>query len=171
MEWSDDAVRDWQRAHPELEIAGLVALWRIDSLARSVATFQQHVLETLELGVSEYRVLAALQPGGVASPQNPTPLAQRLGHTTGGMTKILDRLENAGLVERRADPEDARATRVALTERGLTTFERALRALVAAADHRLAGLGASERETLARDLGRFARTFERERSEPDGPTR
>lgn len=160
MEWSDDAVRAWQRAHPELELAGLVALWRLDSLARSIGTFQQHVLETVELGVSEYRVLAALQPGGRAEPQNPTPLAQRLGHTTGGMTKILDRLESAGLVERRADPDDARAIRIALTARGEATFERALRALVAAADRRLAALAPAEREALARDLGRFARALD-----------
>lgn len=160
MDWSDDAVRAWERAYPELEFASLVALWRIDSLARSVATLQHHVLETVELGVSEYRVLAALQPGGRPEPQNPTPLAQRLGHTTGGMTKILDRLESAGLIERRADPDDARATRVALTARGAATFDRALRALVAASDRRLAALAPSDREALARDLGRFARVLE-----------
>ena len=34
------------------------------------------------------------------------------------MTKMLQRMEHAGLIERRPDPEDARVSRVYLTERG-----------------------------------------------------
>ena len=45
-------------------------------------------------------------------------LASRVGMTSGGMTKAIDRLELDGLVERIADVDDGRALRVAITEVG-----------------------------------------------------
>lgn len=45
-------------------------------------------------------------------------LAQVLRVTVGGMSKIIDRIERAGLIRREADPTDRRASRVALTSAG-----------------------------------------------------
>jgi DNA-binding MarR family transcriptional regulator len=38
--------------------------------------------------------------------------------TQAGISRLVDRLEGRGLVERRPDPDDARATRILLTEKG-----------------------------------------------------
>jgi DNA-binding MarR family transcriptional regulator len=56
------------------------------------------------------------------------------------MTKILKRLEETGLVERKSDPEDGRKIRVTLTPRGLALHDRAFRAFTAASDRLLARL-------------------------------
>ena len=45
-------------------------------------------------------------------------LAACMGVEPPTATKMLQRMEHAGLIERRADPEDARISRVYLTERG-----------------------------------------------------
>ncbi|HLI89121.1 MAG TPA: MarR family transcriptional regulator [Ktedonobacteraceae bacterium] len=45
-------------------------------------------------------------------------LAACMGVEPPTATKMLQRMENAGLIERRPDPEDARISRVYLTERG-----------------------------------------------------
>ncbi|HEY1292367.1 MAG TPA: MarR family transcriptional regulator [Chloroflexota bacterium] len=45
---------------------------------------------------------------GRMGPQTPTALAQALAFTTGGMTTVIDRLEQAGYARRRADPADRR---------------------------------------------------------------
>ena len=45
-------------------------------------------------------------------------LAARLGVEPPTVTKMLRRLEDCGLVERRPDPSDARSFRVYLTDRG-----------------------------------------------------
>lgn len=45
-------------------------------------------------------------------------LADRLLVERNTLTKVLQGLERAGLIERRPDPEDARAMRVYLTDRG-----------------------------------------------------
>lgn len=64
----------------------------------------------------EYGVLYALAsaPDGVRL----TTLCDDVLLTQAGISRLVDRLERRGLVERRADPEDARATRVVLTAAG-----------------------------------------------------
>jgi DNA-binding MarR family transcriptional regulator len=70
-----------------------------------------------------------------------TDLAERLGITKQAVSQLVDDLEALGVVERKPDPEDARARRVAFTELGRQgLFEG------------LAVLRALEKE-LARDIG------------------
>src|SRR5262245_62549341 len=52
--------------------------------------------------------MRALDIVGQAGPLAPTALARMLGFTTGGVTSVLDRLERAGYVRRRPDPNDRR---------------------------------------------------------------
>lgn len=51
---------------------------------------------------------------------NPTPkaVAEHLGMTTGSLTTLADRLETAGLLERRAHPTDRRSVLLRLTPQG-----------------------------------------------------
>ena len=49
--------------------------------------------------------------------------AERLNVTQPSISKSVADLERRGYVERRADPDDARARRVALTERGRAVIE------------------------------------------------
>ena len=65
------------------------------------------------------------------------------------LTRLVDRMEDAGWLERRADPEDRRANLLQLTEKShdvvaelRTTVERLFEEV-------LAGLGSPERETLS----------------------
>ena len=159
MDRTNEVVRAWQREHPALAASSLLPLLRLDGLARALEPFLRDVLEPLELSPSEHRVLLALAPAGQAERETPTRLAQRLGHTTGGMTKILRRLEARGLVARSIDPEDRRGLRIELTARGDATLGRALRALALAAGHRLASLPPSARDEIAAALGRLAAAF------------
>ncbi|WP_201832235.1 MarR family winged helix-turn-helix transcriptional regulator [Microvirga zambiensis] len=50
----------------------------------------------------------------------PNKLAERLGMTRGAISKLVDRLAAKGLAVRKADDEDRRAQRLALTEEGRT---------------------------------------------------
>ncbi len=45
-------------------------------------------------------------------------LAQALGVTVGGTSKLVDRIERNGLIRREPDPNDRRASKVALTPEG-----------------------------------------------------
>ena len=52
--------------------------------------------------------MRALDIVGRTGPLAPTALARLLGFTTGGVTTVLDRLERAGYIRRRADAADRR---------------------------------------------------------------
>jgi DNA-binding MarR family transcriptional regulator len=66
------------------------------------------------LDLVETHVIGNLDAHG---PMSQGRLAQLLGLTSGGVTGVVDRLENAGTVRRVADPHDRRRRRIELTER------------------------------------------------------
>jgi DNA-binding MarR family transcriptional regulator len=71
-------------------------------------------------------VLALLAPG---EPLTVGQLHQGLGHRRSTLTGILDRLEGAALVQRRANPADRRSSVVVLTASGRAAARRAVAAL------------------------------------------
>ena len=95
-------------------------------LIRLEARMQAAVGERLrQIGVSipQCDVLTTLtEREGVSQQQ----LAERLYVTKGNISGLLDRLEEAGLVERRAAPGDRRQYSIHLTEAGRAMAEKAL---------------------------------------------
>ena len=61
-------------------------------------------------------------------------------------------MEHAGLIERRPDPEDARISRVYLTERGRALEQPVLEVWKDLEAHTVAGLSATEQALLRRLL-------------------
>jgi DNA-binding MarR family transcriptional regulator len=107
-----------KRALPGEAYASLRALTtEIDGLDQAAA-------DRFGLNRTDVRVLDILSSSG---PLAPTALAHRLGFTTGGVTSVLDRLEQAGYVRRRNDPHDRRRQVVeptgAAAARGREVFE------------------------------------------------
>ncbi len=54
-------------------------------------------------------------------------LASQISITSGGVTRLIDRMEKANLVERRACPTDRRVNWLAATDLGRATLETAIR--------------------------------------------
>lgn len=77
-------------------------------------------------------------------PQRPSEIMEVTGLTSGGVTKLIDRLEKAGWVERLDDavPGDGRGVVVELTERG----QESLRSMVNVLAERLGETRALVRE-------------------------
>jgi len=79
-----------------------------------------------------------------------TQVADAIVHSTGGTTRLVDRLEEAGLVERQLCPSDRRAIHVAITELGNAKLDEALSVhLEYLQDTLVSRLSGDERETLA----------------------
>ena len=86
--------------------------------------------------------------------QGQTALAERLGVQAPTVTKMLQRLEAGGFVERRVSAADNRVTLVYLSERG-RALEKPLRQTWARLERQVTGgLNAHEREQLAALLRR-----------------
>ncbi len=75
-------------------------------------------------------------------------LAARLGVEPPTITKMLRRLENCGLVERRPDPADARSFQAHLTTEGRDLENPVLHIWEAAEEKLLAGMSGEERVTF-----------------------
>ncbi len=65
------------------------------------------------------------------------------------MTMQVRRLEDAGLVTRTPDPDDARAVLIRITPKGVETLARARADRAAVVDPAIARLSADDRQTLA----------------------
>lgn len=84
-------------------------------------------------------------------------LANELQLSPSGITRLLDRLEDQGLVGKGECKEDARVSYAVLTEAGLAKIEEAWPEHVDAVERRVgAALSAEEIQTLSELLGRLS---------------
>lgn len=116
------------------------------------------------LGVSraQWQVLFALSRSeGV----NQSGLAEALDVETITVGRMVDRLEEARLVERRADPADRRAWRLFLTARAYPILEELREVAAGVMAEALADLTPAEQDSLADLLGRVRARVQR-REEP-----
>ena len=72
-----------------------------------------------------YDVLVHLEESPDGIPMN--ELAERILYSKSGFTRVVDRMEEAGLVRRARPESDRRTILIVLTERGTETLERARR--------------------------------------------
>lgn len=86
----------------------LAALLR-EFIARTVV-FNHQVAERLGLNPTDNQCLSLLELYG---PMKVSQLGRHLGLTPSAMTGLIDRLERAGFVQRKADPHDRRSTIIA----------------------------------------------------------
>jgi len=142
----------WRTERPELDPAPQGVIGRLHRLAGHLHEELLPVYRAHGLGEGDFDVLASLRRAGAPYELPAGELAEHTMITTGGMTKRLDRLEHAGLVARRVDPDDARVRRVRLTERGRTAIDAAYGDHMRNEARLLAELPASDRAELERIL-------------------
>lgn len=153
----DTVVEQWRRERPDLDTRALATVGRLMRVAELADVALARGLADYELPPGWFDLLAALRRAGEL---NPGGLMQTTLLSSGGMTKRLDRLENAGLVERRPDPTDRRGTLVRLTRRGRSITDRAVERHIANEERLLEPLSAAERRTLDGFLRRLLQRLE-----------
>jgi DNA-binding MarR family transcriptional regulator len=108
-EMPDPARSDFELARRAVRLGVLLQ----DALAPQLAPW--------DLTKADFAVLNALRLVGAPYELRPSDLKIRLLLTSGGVTTVLKRLENAGLVEREQDTTDGRSSWVRLTSAGIET--------------------------------------------------
>src|SRR2546425_8291064 len=96
-----------------------LVLWKA---ARAVEPYAEKNITELEIGGSDFGVLEALLHKG---PLPVNEIGKKILLTSGSITVAVDRLEQRGLVERRAHGTDRRARVVYLTREGRKLITRA----------------------------------------------
>ncbi|GGZ96814.1 hypothetical protein GCM10011617_16770 [Novosphingobium arvoryzae] len=108
-------------------------------------------VRTLGVTGPQARLLLVLS---VTEGENQGYYAERLDVEPITLCRMVDRMEEAGLLERRRDPADRRAWQVHLTERSRPMIERLRECVEQLNDDMQAGLDANQRSLLADALER-----------------
>src|SRR5665647_2453693 len=120
----------------------------LDTNARLSRSFGVRLEENCDMPLTWFEVLLQLrrEPEGRLKMSH---VAEAIVHSTGGTTRLIDRLEEAGLVERQLCPSDRRAIHVAITTLGDAKLDAALSVHLGYLDEHLATrLCDTERATL-----------------------
>lgn len=112
----------------------------------------QRILEGAGLTAAQFDVLANL---GMSEGITQQELAGRLLVTKGNVCGLLDRMEAAGMVERRPDSADRRANRVHLTRQGRAALRNAFPAHLGLVGQCMGAISTAEQQTLTSLLARI----------------
>src|SRR5829696_4038738 len=128
-----------------------LAAWRgfVRTHAELIRALDAELLAAHGLPLSSYEVLVFLagSPGGR---MRMSELADSVLLSRSGLSRLADRLEKEGLIERQTCPTDQRGLYAAITEEGRRLFEEARQTHLAGVRARFVGrLTEDERRTLA----------------------
>ncbi len=109
---------------PTKVLTEVIREWSEIFMHRSGRDFKRFMDET-SLSFSQLSVLMRLKHGGNSGVSE---IGDQLGVTNAAASQAVDRLVHLGLIERTEDPEDRRAKRLALTQKGNTLIEKGVEA-------------------------------------------
>ena len=136
------------------------ALMAVRDYGVNLTQFRNAMSEWAGLNVTDMECLRLLFQKGITTPSE---LARHTGLTSGATTAMLDRLEKAGLIERRPNPDDRRGTLIApaqsSAEKAASWFESARNAQ----DELISSYSESELEIISDVFERFTKLWDQER--------
>jgi DNA-binding MarR family transcriptional regulator len=125
----DGVVQDVRQLYEDLDVTGLPITGRVLRLARYFEVRREQQLERFGLTLADFDVLATMRRRARDGSMNVRDLRPSTMLSSGGTTKRLDRLENAGLIERAPDPNDRRGVLIRLTADGTVLIDQAIPAI------------------------------------------
>ncbi|HEY4456882.1 MAG TPA: MarR family transcriptional regulator [Pseudonocardiaceae bacterium] len=144
----DVIMEQWRQERPDLDLSAMGPLGRLWQVSAMLAPEVEQVLTKHGLRRGEFDVLTALRRAGEPYTLIPSELAETLMMSRAGMTNRVDRLEEAGLVERALDPADRRSFLVAMTEKGRAVIDETMTEHAANLKRLVSGLSRQELEAL-----------------------
>ncbi len=129
------------------------------SIARLISRVRAEVMDALDrelavhdMSAAQMIVLSTLATGEADSASG---LCKGISYDPGAMTRMIDRLEQKGLVRRRPHPEDRRTMNLELTAEGQQLYPKLAAVKDAVLKRFLAGFSDAEVATLDRLLNRM----------------
>jgi DNA-binding MarR family transcriptional regulator len=138
----------WRAERPDVDTSAMAVLGRLFRFAQLADAVLADELAERGLQPGWFDLLAALRRSGAPYELNPTQLMSATMLSSGGMTKRLDRLTDAGLVERSPDPADRRGVLVRLTPKGKQLVDDVLEAHLGNQARLLEPLDEADRRSL-----------------------
>lgn len=167
----DALLASWQACRPELDFTPVGVISRLARVRSHIDYDIAALLEEHGLSGPDFAVLVTLARIGDDGQISQRRLMDELGLTSGTISVRMNRLVEAGLVDRQDDPQSKRHTTITLTAGGRDLFERIVPAHLANERRLLAALSDEEEQTLAALLRKLLVEFEGSRSPADAPPR
>jgi len=146
----DNIIREWRRRRPDLDFSPLEVVSRLLRAAHFLQVRLDEIAAAYGLShTGDLDVLTNLDRAGPPHERTPSELAEAQLVTAGGMTVRLNRLQRAGLIERRPNPDDGRGVLVRLTSIGQELARDALATLIEVQEAGIRGLEPSQRTIMA----------------------
>jgi DNA-binding MarR family transcriptional regulator len=146
----DNFIREWRERRPDLDFSPLEVVSRVLRAAHHLQARLDDIAAAYGLShTGDLDVLTDLNRADPPHERTPSELAEARLVTAGGMTVRLNRLERAGLVQRRPNPRDGRGVLVRLTPTGKDLAEDAMGTLIDAQAAGIQGLDETERAAMA----------------------
>jgi DNA-binding MarR family transcriptional regulator len=123
------------------------------SVARQLREASRQALAPWDITPAHLRALRVLMGDGV---MRLSELSDHLHIAPRSTTEVVDALESRGLIQRRPDPVDRRATLVELTEHGASVLEASRAARGTEAERVFGRLSQTDRADLARILRKLS---------------
>ncbi len=136
------------------------ALMAVRDYGVNLTLFRNAMSEWAGLNVTDMECLRLLFQKSVATPSE---LARFTGLTSGATTAMLDRLEKAGLIERRPNPNDRRGTLIVPAQSSAEKAASWFTSARMAQDELISRYSESELEIIADAFERFAKLWDDER--------
>jgi len=147
---TDQVVEEWKSARPDLDPSPIKVFAAVAITGRLVEEFYEVSAARHGISGADFFLLSELRRRGEPFECTPGELGNVLVRSTGGMTKQLDRIAAAGLVERTPNPHDRRSSLVRLTQRGRDLVDLALEDHFQSEAGLLDGFTKAETEELVR---------------------
>jgi DNA-binding MarR family transcriptional regulator len=136
------------------------ALMAVRDYGVNLTQFRNAMSEWAGLNVTDMECLRLLFQKGIATPSE---LARHTGLTSGATTAMLDRLEKAGLIERRPNPNDRRGTLISPEKLSAEKMASWFASARKAQDELISSYSESELEIIADVFERFTKLWDQER--------
>ena len=160
--------QEWIAQRPDLDFDYLATIGRILRVSAHLRENMDRWLAPFGLTWEMFDLVASLQRSGGTVGLRPTDLYEECMLSSGATTNRVDRAEKLDYAVRRPDPDDGRATRIALTRRGRTLAAKAMTEHTKRASQIAQRLSAKERKQLADLLRKLLLSLETEAAPPAG---
>jgi DNA-binding MarR family transcriptional regulator len=141
-----DKIYDPKTYNPKTGVGGLIGRVKVklfDAMEKELAPY--------DISGAQYVILVGLA-NGIDSASG---LCKGVSYDPGAMTRMIDRLERKGLVQRVRSPDDRRVVRIALTDEGKAVYPKLLASAAQVMNRGLEGFTKSDVQQLEALLQRI----------------
>lgn len=150
----DEILVDWARQRPDIDISGKAVICGLLRCFTNYISTLEAALKQFDISPNDFSVLVTIRRKGPKSEIVVKQIMEEVLVTSGGMTNLINKLVQAGLVTKRkgAKKEDARSAFIKLTPIGLDLINKAMDVQAACERKLTSMLSDTERQQLAKLL-------------------